>query len=96
MSRRKSGGKTETLPQRGMRAPAIRPGITAATGSDRNKNDTERRGDMRGRRRKDVGTDAARRKLQRKLRFAFVNFTSTLSFPDQLLFFGIAVFPECC
>lgn len=70
MSRRKSSGKTETLPQRSVRVPLIRSGITAATGSDRNETDTERRGAMIGKKRK--GTEAARRELLRKLRFEFV------------------------
>lgn len=64
MPRRKSGGETETLPQRSARVPALRSGITAATGSDRSETDTGRRGAMRGRKRKDVGTEAAPRKLR--------------------------------
>lgn len=51
MSRRKSSGETETLPQRSGRGPAIGSGITAATRSDRNEPDTERRGARRGRKR---------------------------------------------
>lgn len=71
MSRRRSGGGTETLPQRSVRVPVIRSGITMATGSDRNGTDTERRGAMRGRKRSDMATDGAQRKLQRKLKFVF-------------------------
>lgn len=71
MRRRKSGGETETWPQRSVRVPVIRSGITTATGSDRNEIVTERRGVMRGRKRKDEGTEAAQRKLQPKLRLAF-------------------------
>lgn len=70
MSRRKSSGETDTFPQRSVRVPLIRSGITAATGSDRNETDTERRGTMIGKKRK--GTEAARRELLRKLRFEFV------------------------
>lgn len=71
MSRRKSGSETETLPPRSVRVPTIRSGVTAATGSGRNETDTGRRGAMRRRKRKDVGTEAAQRKLQRKLRLVF-------------------------
>lgn len=75
MSRRKSSGETETLPQRSVRVPLRRSGIATATGSDRNETDRERerRGAMIGKERKDVGTEAAGRELLPEPRFEFVS-----------------------